>query len=140
MKAPDAPKAPPADLLLKTMLIALFLLVLVPTVALALRGNFTHFARDFLYAIATGVLLHNVWRGSVWSWRVTVALCMLTGTAVFFGGLFVGDRFLQGVLFSAVGLAFLALGLLLVADGPIRRELEGRWAGRGLQMQSEGGE
>lgn len=118
------------QLWLRAVLIALPLLVAVPTVAGLLQGRTEGTLQEVLYLIATAVLMWNVWRGSVWSWRITVALSMLTGMLVFMAGLLGGETLMQGLVISAAGLAFLLLGLFLVADGPVRRALEARWEAR----------
>ncbi|GHF92766.1 hypothetical protein GCM10017783_00740 [Deinococcus piscis] len=115
---------------LLALLWALPALVAVPTVAALLQGHTEGAVQQLLYLVATGILMWNVWRGSVWSWRITVALAMLTGMLVFMAGLFAGRTLVQGLLVSLGGLGFLAIGLLLVAAGPVRSFLETRWAAR----------
>ncbi|ADY26779.1 hypothetical protein Deipr_1641 [Deinococcus proteolyticus MRP] len=121
---------------LTALLWALPALVAVPTVAALIQGHTEGAVQQLLYLIATGVLMYNVWRGSVWSWRITVGLSMLTGMLVFMAGLFAGRTLVQGLLISLGGLGFLAIGLLLVATGPVRSFLETRWAERTAQLQA----
>ncbi|MDO4264630.1 MAG: hypothetical protein Q4C67_10575 [Deinococcus sp.] len=121
---------------LVALLWALPALVAVPTVAALIQGHTEGAAQQLLYLLATGILMWNVWRGSVWSWRITVGLSMLTGMLVFMAGLFAGSTLVQGLLISLGGLGFLAIGLLLVATGPVRSFLETRWAERAAQLQA----
>lgn len=120
---------------LMALLWALPALVAVPTVSAWLQGHTEGTLSQLLYLVATGVLMWNVWRGSVWSWRITVGLSMLTGMLVFIAGLFAGETVAQGLLVSFGGLCFLAIGLLLVSAGPVRSFLETRWQDRALQLQ-----
>ncbi|WP_261664469.1 hypothetical protein [Deinococcus sp. Marseille-Q6407] len=136
----EATPATPAELeqgrvWLTALLWALPALVAVPTVSALLRGHTEGAAPQLIYLLATGVLMWNVWRGSVWSWRITVALTMLTGMLVFMAGLFAGRTIAQGLLVSFAGLAFLGIGLLLVSAGPVRSFLETRWTARSEQLR-----
>ena len=126
----------------RALLWALGGLVALPTLAALLQGRGGDggglpLARDALYLVATAVLLRGVWRGSVWSWRIAVALSMFTGMLVVMAGLFAGRTALQGLLVGLGGIGFLACGLLLVADGPVRRFLETRWAARSRQLRGQ---
>lgn len=136
----EMPSPTPADLergrvWLQALLWALPALVAVPTAAALLQGHTDGAVSQLLYLAATGVLMWNVWRGSVWSWRITVGLSMVTGMLVFMAGLFAGQTVTQGLLVSLGGLGFLAVGLLLVSAGPVRAFLETRWAARTHQLQ-----
>lgn len=111
-------------------LAGLFLLTLLPFLAGLLQGRTGDWGRELLYAAATALLLGSVWRGGVWSWRLTVALCMGAGVLVFIAGMFAGAVAWQGWAVSVGGLGFLACGLLLVGHPAIRAFLDTRWAAR----------
>lgn len=112
-------------------LVGLFLLTVLPFVAALVQGQASDLPRHALYALATAVLLHSVWRGGVWSWRLTVGLSVLAGFLVFVAGMFAGNVSWQGWLVSLAGLGFIACGLLLVGHPAIRAFLDSRWAARG---------
>ncbi|MFC5847478.1 hypothetical protein [Deinococcus petrolearius] len=111
-------------------LAALFMLGTVPFLAGLLQGQTGDFARNVLYACATAALLAQVWLGSVWAWRVTVGLSMFTGILVFIVGMLAGTVNPQGWVVSVAGMAYIALGLLLVGHPAIRAFLDGRWEAR----------
>ena len=112
-------------------LVGLFLLTVLPFVAALVQGQVSDLPRHALYAIATAALLYSVWRGGVWSWRLTVGLSVLSGFLVFVAGMFAGNVSWQGWLVSLAGLGFIACGLLLVGHPAIRAFLDTRWAARG---------
>ena len=109
----------------------LFLLTVLPFVAALVQGQASEMPRHLVYAAGTAVLLRSVWRGGVWSWRLTVGLSMAAGLLVFMAGMFAGQVNWQGWVVSAAGLAFIACGLLLVGHPAIRAFLDTRWAARG---------
>lgn len=113
------------------VLAGLFMLATTPFFGHLLRGNADNFARNVLYAAATAVLLAQVWRGSVWAWRLTVTFSMVGGLLVFVAGMLAGVSNWQGWVVSLAGVAFLLLGTCLVAVPAIRAFLDSRWAGRG---------
>lgn len=113
------------------VLAGLFMLATTPFFGRLLRGDSADLLRNVLYACATAVLLAQVWRGSVWAWRLTVALSMFAGLLVFVAGMLAGVSSWQGWVVSAAGLAFLLLGTCLVAVPGIRAFLDARWAARG---------
>ncbi|WP_278913478.1 hypothetical protein [Deinococcus wulumuqiensis] len=112
-------------------LCGLFVLTVLPFVAALVQGQASEVPRHLAYALGTALLLRSVWRGGVWSWRVTVGLSIVAGLLVFMGGMFAGQVSWQGWVVSAAGLAFIACGLLLVGHPAIRAFLDGRWAARG---------
>ena len=112
-------------------LTGLFLLTVLPFVAALVQGQASEVPRHLLYALGTALLLRSVWRGGVWSWRVTVGLSIVAGLFVFMAGMFAGQVNWQGWAVSAAGLAFIACGLLLVGHPAIRAFLDTRWAARG---------
>ncbi len=139
---PAFPPPSPAELeqgriWLQALLWALPALVAVPTVAGLLQGRTAGALQQFLYLVATAVLMWNVWRGSVWSWRITVGMCMFTGMLVVMAGLFAGRTAAQGLLVSLGGLGFLAIGLALVAAGPVRAYLDSLWAARHQALRGQ---
>lgn len=83
-----------------------------------------------LYAAATAVLLGQVWRGSVWAWRLTVGFGVLAGLLVFVAGMLAAVGSWQGWVISLAGVAFLVLALCLVSVPGIRAFLDSRWAAR----------
>ncbi|WP_368493238.1 hypothetical protein [Deinococcus sp.] len=112
-------------------LVGLFLLTVLPFVAALVQGQASDLLRHVVYALATAFLLAGVWRGSVWSWRLTVGLSVLSGFLVFVAGMFAGSVNWQGWVVSLAGLGFIACGLLLVGHPAIRAFLDTRWAARG---------
>ena len=114
----------------QVVLVALFMISTTPFLAGLLQGQTGDFARNVLYACATAALLAQVWLGSVWAWRVTVGLSMFTGVLVFVVGMLTGTVSWQGWVISVAGMAYIALGLLLVGHPAIRSFLDGRWAER----------
>ena len=118
---------------LRGLLLGLLALVGMTVLIALQRGEAEIAVREFAWWVASAVLMWNVWRGSVWSWRIAVALSFVAGFLQLVLGLFV-DGWL-GWLFAVRGLMFLVVGLYLVADGPVRRALEYRWGGRTNKMQ-----
>ncbi|WP_051935385.1 hypothetical protein [Deinococcus sp. YIM 77859] len=112
------------------VLLGLFMLSTTPFFGHLLQGNTDNFARNVLYACATVVLLGQVWRGSVWAWRLTVSFSMLAGLLVFVVGMLAGVSHWQGWIISLAGVGFLLLGGCLVAVPSIRAFLATRWAAR----------
>lgn len=110
---------------------ALFLLSSLPFLARLLRGDTHAYVPNVLLTSAFAFLLALVWRGQVWAWRVVTALAALLGLVNFMGGMFAGTTQAVGWLISAVGLAFIALALCLVALPTVRAFLDTRWAARG---------
>ena len=117
-------------------LAGLFGLTLLPFLAGVLQGQTAGWGRELLYAALTALLLASVWRGGVWSWRLTVALCMVAGVLVFIAGMFAGLVAWQGWAVSVGGLAYIACGLLLVGHPAIRAFLDSRWAARGVRRRT----
>lgn len=113
------------------LLVSLFMLTILPFAVTLLRGQPEKPLQHLLYALATAFLLWSVWRGGVWSWRLTVGLSFLAGFLVFVAGMFAGAVNWQGWLVSLAGLVFIACGLLLVGHPAIRAFLDSRWAARG---------
>lgn len=111
------------------VLAGLFMLATTPFLGRLLQGQTDHLARNLLYAAATAVLLGQVWRGSVWAWRLTVGFSVVAGLLVFVAGMLAGVSNGLGWVISAAGLAFLVLGMCLVAVGSIRAFLDSRWGG-----------
>ena len=111
----------------QVVLAGLFMISTTPFLAGLLQGQTGDFARNVLYTCATAALLAQVWLGSVWAWRVTVGLSMFTGILVFIVGMLTGTVSWQGWVISVAGLAYIALGLLLVGQPAIRSFLDRRW-------------
>lgn len=112
------------------VLAGLFMLATTPFLGRLLQGSADNLTRNVLYAAATAVLLGQVWRGSVWAWRLTVAFSMAAGLLVFVAGMLAGVSNWQGWIISLAGLGFLLLGTCLVAVPAIRAFLDSRWVGR----------
>lgn len=110
---------------------ALFVLSTTPFLGRLLQGETAHLARNILYGIATAALLVQVWRGSVWAWRLTVALSIFTGLLIFVVGMLTGTSAWIGWLVSAAGLGYVLLACCLLAVPSIRAFLDRRWAARG---------
>ena len=108
----------------------LFFLTVLPFAASLVQGQPQNVVQHVVYALATASLLRAVWRGSVWSWRLTVGLSVLAGVLVFIAGMFAGQASWQGWVVSLAGLAFIGCGLLLVGHPAIRAFLNTRWAAR----------
>ncbi|EYB68228.1 hypothetical protein DEIPH_ctg025orf0072 [Deinococcus phoenicis] len=117
------------------VLAGLFMLATTPFFGHLLQGDTRNLARNVLYAAATAVLLGQVWRGSVWAWRLTVGFSMFAGLLVFVVGMLAGVSNWQGWIVSLAGLGFLLLGTCLVAVPSIRAFLDARWAARSGQRQ-----
>ncbi|MFC6666281.1 hypothetical protein ACFP9V_13635 [Deinococcus radiopugnans] len=117
------------------MLLGIFMVTITPFVAGLVQGQTADWLRNLLYAFATAVLLYNVWRGSVWAWRLTVGFCMVAGLVVFVIGMLAGSVAWQGWVVSGAGLAYLLLGTALVGTAVIRAFLDARWAARGRQLR-----
>ncbi|CAM3285958.1 hypothetical protein DESA109040_06640 [Deinococcus saxicola] len=117
------------------VLIGIFMVSVTPFVAGLVQGQTEGWVRDLLYAVATAVLLHGVWRGSVWAWRLTVGFCMVAGLVIFVVGMLAGSVAWQGWIVSGAGLAFLLLGTALVGTAVIRAFLDSRWAQRGRRLR-----
>ncbi|KEF34999.1 hypothetical protein RDMS_04170 [Deinococcus sp. RL] len=115
------------------VLAGLFILATTPFFGRLLQGQTDHLFRNVAYALATAVLLWQVWRGSVWAWRLTVGFSVFSGLLVFIVGMLAGVSHWQGWVISAAGLGFMVLGLCLVAVPSIRAFLDSRWAVRGLR-------
>lgn len=113
------------------VLAGIFMLATTPFLGALLRGQSENLARNVLYAAATALLLGQVWRGSVWAWRLTVGFSVFSGLLVFVVGMLAGVSNWQGWVISLAGLGFLVLGLCLVAVPSIRAFLDARWTGRG---------
>lgn len=113
------------------VLAGLFMLATTPFFGRLVQGQTDNLARNVLYAAATAALLAQVWRGSVWAWRLTVACSVLAGLLVFVVGMLAGVSNWQGWVISLAGLGFLILGTCLVGVSSIRAFLDSRWAGRG---------
>ena len=113
------------------VLAGLFMLATTPFFGGLLRGQSDNLARNVLYAAATALLLGQVWRGSVWAWRLTVGFSVFSGLLVFIVGMLAGVSNWQGWVISAAGLGFMVLGLCLVSVPGIRAFLDSRWAARG---------
>ena len=112
------------------VLAGLFMLATTPFFGRLLQGNAEDLTRNVLYAAATAVLLVQVWRGSVWAWRLTVGFSVFAGLLVFVVGMLAAVGSWQGWVISLAGVGFLALGLCLVAVPGIRAFLDSRWAAR----------
>lgn len=117
------------------VLVGIFMVTITPFVAGLVQGQTADWLRNLLYAFATAVLLYNVWRGSVWAWRLTVGFCMVAGLVVFVIGMLAGSVAWQGWVVSGAGLAYLLLGTALVGTAVIRAFLDARWAARGRQLR-----
>ncbi|AIZ44448.1 hypothetical protein QR90_04060 [Deinococcus radiopugnans] len=117
------------------VLLGIFMVTITPFVAGLVQGQTADWLRNLLYAFATAVLLYNVWRGSVWAWRLTVGFCMVAGLVVFVIGMLAGSVAWQGWVVSGAGLAYLLLGTALVGTAVIRAFLDARWAARGRQLR-----
>ncbi|BDP41279.1 hypothetical protein DAETH_12480 [Deinococcus aetherius] len=113
------------------VLAGLFMLATTPFLGRLLQGQTDNLARNVLYAAATAVLLAQVWRGSVWAWRLTVGFSILAGLLVFVVGMLAGVSNWQGWIVSLAGLGFLLLGTCLVGVSSIRAFLDSRWTRRG---------
>ncbi len=113
------------------VLAGLFMLATTPFLGRLLQGQTDHLARNLLYAAATAVLLGQVWRGSVWAWRLTVGFSVAAGLLVFVVGMLAGVSNGQGWVISLAGLGFLVLGTCLVGVSSIRAFLDSRWGRRG---------
>ncbi|GMA14983.1 hypothetical protein E5F05_12165 [Deinococcus metallilatus] len=113
------------------VLAGLFMLATTPFFGHLLQGSTDNLARNVLYACATAVLLGQVWRGSVWAWRLTVGFSVCAGLLVFVAGMLAGVSNWQGWIVSLAGVGFLLLGMCLVAVPSIRAFLDARWAARG---------
>ena len=136
MSLPPAPDLP-ADPALSAgqtytlvTLCTLFFLTVLPFAAALLQGQASEVGRHLLYALGTAFLLWNVWKGGVWSWRLTVGLSITAGFLVFVAGMFAGAVSWQGWLVSLAGLGFIGCGLLLVGHPAIRTFLDTRWGQR----------
>lgn len=112
------------------VLLCIFMLTVTPFLGGLIQGQTANLARNILYACATAVLLGQVWRGSVWAWRITLSLCMAAGLLVFIVGMLAGSVSWQGWVISVAGIAFLLLGTALVATPAIRAFLDTRWLSR----------
>lgn len=112
------------------VLAGLFMLATTPFLGRLVQGQTDNLARNVLYAAATAVLLGQVWRGSVWAWRLTVSFSVFAGLLVFVVGMLAGVSNWQGWLVSLAGLGFLVLGICLVAVESIRAFLDARWKAR----------
>jgi peptidoglycan/LPS O-acetylase OafA/YrhL len=129
------------------VLLCIFMLTVTPFLGGLLQGQTANLARNILYACATAVLLGQVWRGSVWAWRITLGLCMAAGLLVFIVGMLAAgvseeSASWQGWVISVAGIAFLLLGTALVATPTIRAFLDARWLSRtsaGRQAAKAGG-
>jgi hypothetical protein len=119
------------------VLVGIFMVTITPFVAGLVQGQTADWTRNLLYAIATGVLLFNVWRGSVWAWRLTVGFCMVAGLVVFVVGMLAGSVAWQGWVVSGAGVVYLLLGTALVGTAVIRAFLDSRWAARGRQLRGK---
>lgn len=117
------------------VLLGIFMVTITPFVAGLVQGQTADWLRNLLYAFATAVLLYNVWRGSVWAWRLTVGFCMVAGLVVFVIGMLAGSVAWQGWVVSGAGLVYLLLGTALVGTAVIRAFLDARWAARGRQLR-----
>ncbi|THF71877.1 hypothetical protein E7T06_00445 [Deinococcus sp. Arct2-2] len=112
------------------VLLCIFMLTVTPFLGGLIQGQTANLARNILYACATAVLLGQVWRGSVWAWRITLSLSMAAGLLVFVVGMLAGGVSWQGWVISIAGIAFLLLGTALVATPAIRAFLDARWLSR----------
>ncbi|GAA5513038.1 hypothetical protein Dcar01_01764 [Deinococcus carri] len=112
------------------VLAGLFMLATTPFFGHLLQGSAANLVRNVLYACATAVLLGQVWRGSVWAWRLTVGFSMFAGLLVFVVGMLAAVGSWQGWIISLAGVGFLLLGLCLVSVPGIRAFLDSRWAAR----------
>lgn len=112
------------------VLAGLFMLATTPFLGRLVQGQTDHLFRNVAYALATALLLWQVWRGSVWAWRLTVGFSVFSGLLVFVVGMLAGVSNWQGWIISAAGLGFMVLGLCLVAVPGIRAFLDSRWAAR----------
>ncbi|OLV20077.1 hypothetical protein [Deinococcus marmoris] len=117
------------------VLVGIFMVSVTPFVAGLVQGQTEGWGRDLLYAVATAALLFNVWRGSVWAWRLTVGMCMLAGLVIFVVGMLAGSVAWQGWIVSGAGLVFLLLGTALVGTAVIRAFLDSRWEARQRAMR-----
>lgn len=112
------------------VLVTLFGLTVLPFVAGLLQGQTAGVLREVLYAAATAFLLHMVWRGSVWAWRLTISFGMLAGFLVFIVGMLAGSASWRGWIVSLAGVGYLLLCTALVGTPSIRAFLDSRWAQR----------
>lgn len=112
------------------VLVTLFGLTVLPFLAGLLQGQTAGVLREMLYAAATAFLLHMVWRGSVWAWRLTISFGMLAGFLVFIVGMLAGSASWRGWIVSLAGLGYLLLCTALVGTPSIRAFLDSRWAQR----------
>ncbi len=112
------------------VLVGIFMVTITPFVAGLVQGQTADWTRNLLYAVATAVLLYNVWRGSVWAWRLTVGFCMVAGLVVFVVGMLAGSVAWQGWVVSGAGVTYLLLGTALVGTAVIRAFLDSRWEAR----------
>ena len=131
------PSAPPDPALAAgrtatlAVLAGLFMLATTPFLGRLVQGETDHLFRNVAYALATAALLWQVWRGSVWAWRLTVGFSVLAGLLVFVVGMLAGVSNWQGWVVSLAGLGFLLLGTCLVGVSSIRAFLDSRWTRRG---------
>ncbi|MDV6373679.1 hypothetical protein [Deinococcus arenicola] len=112
------------------VLVGIFMVTITPFVAGLVQGQTADWVRNLLYAVATAVLLYNVWRGSVWAWRLTIGFCMVAGLVIFVVGMLAGSVAWQGWIVSGAGLIYLLLGTALVGTAVIRSFLDSRWTDR----------
>lgn len=105
------------ELLTKTVLLLLLVLVSAPTVTLWLQGHTEHIVRQVIYFSTSLLLLFYVWRGNIWAWRLTVSLSMLAGLLTLLVGMLVHWAF------AIVGGLFLFCGVLLVGHPQVREFL-----------------
>jgi hypothetical protein len=118
------------------------MITVTPFLGGLIQGQTANLARNILYACGTAVLLAQVWRGSVWAWRITLSLSMAAGLLVFVAGMLAGSVSWQGWVISGAGIGFLLLGTALVATPSIRAFLDVRWLARssaGRQAAGQGG-
>lgn len=112
------------------VLCTLFMLTVLPFLAGLVQGQTVGTARQIVYACGTAFLLHMVWRGSIWAWRLTISFGMLAGLLVFVVGMLAGSASWRGWLVSAAGVGYLLLCTALVGTPGIRAFLDARWAQR----------
>ncbi|MFC4639271.1 hypothetical protein [Deinococcus hohokamensis] len=135
---PPAPEGSPFDPALAEagripallVLWGLFVLSTTPFLGRLLQGETANLAQNVLYTVATAALLVQVWRGSVWAWRLTVAFSIFTGVLIFVVGMLTGVSAWIGWLVSAAGIAYVLLACCLLAVPTIRAFLDERWAAR----------
>ncbi|MFC4425439.1 hypothetical protein [Deinococcus navajonensis] len=116
----------------------LFVLSTTPFLGRLLQGETANLAQNVLYTIATAALLLQVWRGSVWAWRLTVAFSIFTGLVIFVVGMLTGTTAWMGWLVSAAGLGYVLLACCLLAIPSIRAFLDQRWAARAPSGRAAG--